>query len=119
MQEVGFARLIRTLGMTAGVVSLFTAAGFTTADAADPGPLGPGAITYDVSPNQAGLNEFQVVAVPGQVVNGVCEHAMPMKALAGGEPLIVQQVAYNPATCTDLVREGRGPGSRVASSSSV
>src|SRR2546429_5218464 len=114
MKEMGSTRLVRMVSAVAGVVSLLTAGGLTTADASDSGPLGPGTVTYDVSPAQAGLDEFQVVAVPGQVVNGVCEHSVPIQDRAGGGPLIVQQVAFNPATCTDLVREGRGPGPGAA-----
>src|SRR5436305_14388478 len=107
---MGFARPFRMAGVIAGVVSLVTAGGLTPAAAADSGSLGPGSVTYDVSPAQAGLDQFQVVAVPGQVVNGVCEHSVPTQAPAGVGPLIVQQIAFDPATCTDLVREGRGAG---------
>jgi hypothetical protein len=101
------------------VVPVVTAGGLTAAYAVDSGPLGPGTIRYDVSPAQAGLHQFQVVAVPGQVVKGVCEHAVPMRDRVGGGPLIVQQVAYNPGTCTDLVREGRGPGPGAAGTNSA
>jgi hypothetical protein len=119
MQEMGSARLFRKVCVIAGVVSLSTAGGLTAADAGDSGPLGPGTITYDVRPLPAGLGEFKVVAVPGQVVNGVCEHSLPTQDRAGGGPLIVQQVAYNPATCTDLIREGRGPGPGAAGTTSA
>src|SRR2546430_17691561 len=101
MHEMGSARLFRKVGMIAGVVSLSTAGGLTTAYAGDSGPLGPGTVTYDVSPAQAGLDEFQVVAVPGQVVNGVCEHSVPIQDRAGGGPLIGKPVAFKPTTCTE------------------
>src|SRR5438105_4401165 len=119
MHEMAFSRLFRKIGTVAGVVSLLTAGGLITADAGDSGPLGPGTITYDVGPGQAGLQQFQVVTVPGRLVNGVCEHSAPTPGPAGGGPLIVQQVAFNPATCTDLVREGRASGPAAAGTSSV
>ena len=119
MQEMGSARLFRMVGVIAGVVSLLTAGELTTAHAGDSGPLGPGTVTYDAGPLPAGLHEFRVVTVRGQVVDGVCEHSMPTQHRAGGGPLIVQQIAYNPATCTDLVREGRGPGPGAAGTTSA
>ena len=42
MKEMGSTRLVRMVGAVAGVVSLLTAGGLTTADAADSGPLGAG-----------------------------------------------------------------------------
>ena len=119
MQEMGSARLFRMVGVIAGVVSLLTAGELTTAHAGDSGPLGPGTVNYDAGPLPAGLHEFRVVTVRGQVVDGVCEHSMPTQHRAGGGPLIVQQIAYNPATCTDLVREGRGPGPGAAGTPAV
>src|SRR5438105_7672022 len=119
MHERVFARLFRKVAVVAAVASLLTAGGLTTADAADSGPLGAGTVTYDVSPGQAGLVRFQVLTVPGHFVNGVCEHGVPTPGASGGGPLVVQQVAYNPATCTDLVREGRASGPVAAATSSA
>lgn len=68
-------------------------------------------IYYSVSPAQAGLTRFTTLWIKGDSVNGICRHTMHLpKQYRSKNPLIIQQIAYNPATCSDLVREGSGPG---------
>jgi len=67
-------------------------------------------IYYPVDPAQAGLTQFTTRWMKGELVNGVCRHIIDLPKQPGNTLWSVQQIAYNPTTCSDLVREGTGPG---------
>lgn len=110
MSKVAFVRSIRWVVMSVVLATLYAASGTGTVAAANNVDKGGGVIYYNVSPAQAGLTQFTTIWIKGEMVKGVCHHTMQLQNRSSEVPLIIQQIAYNPATCSDLVREGHGPG---------
>lgn len=110
MCKAALIKSIRWGVMIVVLVTLCAASWVGTATAASGVDVSRGVIYYNVSPAQAGLSQFTTVWIKGKVVNGVCHHIVQMQNRSSKAPLIIQQIAYNPATCSDLVREGYGSG---------